>query len=154
MRLQCRKYRSHRSNLLVRKIPWRRAWQPTPIFLPGESQGQRSLVGSLQSMESQRVRHDWVQHRKAHPLILNWALAPLKKPPVVFLYFLLYSSISQLPFIKVKSLEVYVLHMYYFSVHYSFSARYYMPLSFVHIKSWGCKTIYIILYLGFKGFPR
>ena len=29
----------------VGKIPWRRAWQPTPIFMPGESQGQRSLVG-------------------------------------------------------------------------------------------------------------
>jgi len=26
-------------------IPWRRAWQPTPVFLPGESRGQRSLVG-------------------------------------------------------------------------------------------------------------
>ena len=29
----------------VGKIPWRRAWQPTPGFLPGESHGQRSLVG-------------------------------------------------------------------------------------------------------------
>ena len=29
----------------VRKIPWRRAWQPTPVFLPGESHGQRSLEG-------------------------------------------------------------------------------------------------------------
>ena len=29
----------------VRKTPWRREWQPTPIFLPGESHGQRSLVG-------------------------------------------------------------------------------------------------------------
>ena len=29
----------------VGKIPWRRAWQPTPILLPGESHGQRSLVG-------------------------------------------------------------------------------------------------------------
>ena len=28
----------------VRKIPWRRAWQPTPVFLPGESHEQRSLV--------------------------------------------------------------------------------------------------------------
>ena len=28
----------------VRKIPWRRTWQPTPVFLPGESHGQRSLV--------------------------------------------------------------------------------------------------------------
>ena len=29
----------------VRKIPWRRTWQPTPVFLPGESHGQRSLAG-------------------------------------------------------------------------------------------------------------
>ena len=27
------------------KIPWRRKWQPTPVFLPGEFHGQRSLVG-------------------------------------------------------------------------------------------------------------
>ena len=33
----------------VRKIPWRRAWQPTPVFLPGESYGQRSLAGSSPS---------------------------------------------------------------------------------------------------------
>ena len=29
----------------VGKIPWRRAWQPTPVFLPGESHGPRSLAG-------------------------------------------------------------------------------------------------------------
>ena len=29
----------------VRKIPWRWEWQPTPVFWPGESHGQRSLVG-------------------------------------------------------------------------------------------------------------
>ena len=29
----------------VQKILWRRKWQPTPVFLPGESHGQRSLVG-------------------------------------------------------------------------------------------------------------
>ena len=34
-----------RFNPWVGKIPWRRAWQPTPIFLPGESHGQRSLAG-------------------------------------------------------------------------------------------------------------
>ena len=32
-------------NPWVRKIPWRRKWQPTPVFLPGESHGRRSLVG-------------------------------------------------------------------------------------------------------------
>ena len=30
---------------LVKKIPWRRAQQPIPAFLPGKSHGQRSLVG-------------------------------------------------------------------------------------------------------------
>ena len=29
----------------VGKISWRRAWQPSPVFLPGESHGQRSLEG-------------------------------------------------------------------------------------------------------------
>ena len=29
----------------VGKMPWRRKWQPTPVFLPGKSHGQRSLVG-------------------------------------------------------------------------------------------------------------
>ena len=29
----------------VEKIPWRRAWQPTPVFLPGKFHGQRSLAG-------------------------------------------------------------------------------------------------------------
>ena len=30
---------------LGQEDPWRRAWQPTPAFLPGESQGQKSLAG-------------------------------------------------------------------------------------------------------------
>ena len=29
----------------VGKIPWKRKWQPTPVFLPGKSHGWRSLVG-------------------------------------------------------------------------------------------------------------
>ena len=31
--------------MVVVKIPWRRKWQPTPVFLPGKSPGQRSLEG-------------------------------------------------------------------------------------------------------------
>ena len=34
-----------RFDLWVRKIPWRKEWQPTPVFLPGECHGQRSLAG-------------------------------------------------------------------------------------------------------------
>ena len=32
-------------DLWVRKIPWRGAWQPTPVFLPAEFHRQRSLLG-------------------------------------------------------------------------------------------------------------
>ena len=39
-------------------LGWRRKWQPTPVFLPGESHGQRSLGGGLQSMGWQRVGCD------------------------------------------------------------------------------------------------
>ena len=39
---QCRRCRF---DPWVRKIPWRRKWQPTPVFLAGKSHGQRSLVG-------------------------------------------------------------------------------------------------------------
>ena len=42
---QCGRHKRCRFNSWVRKIPWRRAWQPTPILLPGESHGQRSLAG-------------------------------------------------------------------------------------------------------------
>ena len=43
----CQYRRSKRCRLdpWVRKIPWRRKCQPTPVFLPGESHGQRSLAG-------------------------------------------------------------------------------------------------------------
>ena len=43
---QCRRRNRLGFNPWVAKIPWRRAWQPTPVFLPGDSQGQRSLAGN------------------------------------------------------------------------------------------------------------
>ena len=51
---QCRR---HRFKTWVGKIPWRRKWQPTPIFLTGKSHGQRSLV-SYSSWDHKRVRHN------------------------------------------------------------------------------------------------
>ena len=42
---QCQRCKSHGLDPWVGKIPWRRKWQPTPVFLPGESHGQRSLAG-------------------------------------------------------------------------------------------------------------
>ena len=42
---QCRRCKRHRSDTWARKIPWGRAQQPTPVFLPEESHGHRSLAG-------------------------------------------------------------------------------------------------------------
>ena len=44
---QCRRHKRHGFDPWVWKIPWRRVRQPTPVFLPGESHGQRSLVGYI-----------------------------------------------------------------------------------------------------------
>ena len=49
---------------------WRRKWQPTPVFLPGESQGQGE-PGGLPSMGSQRVGHDWSDLAAAEACPLN-----------------------------------------------------------------------------------
>ena len=50
--LHCRRLRRRWFNSWISEIPWRRAWQPTPIFLPGESHGQRSLAGYRGCKES------------------------------------------------------------------------------------------------------
>ena len=52
--LQCRR---HRFDLWLRKFSWKRKWQPTPVFLSGESHGQRSLAG-YSSWGHKRVGYD------------------------------------------------------------------------------------------------
>ena len=42
---QCGKHKRHRFDPWVGKIPWGSKWQPTPVFFPGKSQGQRRLAG-------------------------------------------------------------------------------------------------------------
>ena len=51
----------------IGKIPWRREWQPTPVFLPGEPPWTEE-PGRLQSMVSHRVRHDWVTNTHTHSI--------------------------------------------------------------------------------------
>ena len=54
---QCRRHKRHRFGPWVGNIPWRRKWQPTPVFLPGKSHGQTSLEGYI-SWGGERVRRD------------------------------------------------------------------------------------------------
>ena len=56
----CLQWRRPEFSPWVRKIPWRREWQPTPVFLPGKFHGQRSLAGSWGRKESDRT--EWLTH--------------------------------------------------------------------------------------------
>ena len=44
------------------KSPWKRAWQPPPVFLPGESHGQRSLVGYSAQSREESYTNEWLTH--------------------------------------------------------------------------------------------
>ena len=59
---QYRRCKRHRFDLWVGTIPWRRTWQPTPLFLPGETHGQRNLVdcspqGGKESDRNKAAKH-------------------------------------------------------------------------------------------------
>ena len=55
-----------RFNPWVGKIPWRREWQSTPAFLPGESHGQRSLVGYSPWSHKDSDTPEWLTHTHMH----------------------------------------------------------------------------------------
>ena len=54
---QCRK---HRFDPWVEKIPWSRAWHPIPVFLPGESRGQRKLAGYSPQGHKSQTQLKWL----------------------------------------------------------------------------------------------
>ena len=62
----------------VGKIPWRRAWQPTPVFLPGKSHEQRNLVGysSWGCKESDTLK----QESKSETTVAHQAPLPMGFP--------------------------------------------------------------------------
>ena len=98
---QRRKHKSRGFDPWVVKIPWRRARQPTPGFLPGESHGQRSLVGCSPYTESQRVSHNRSDlphththtHTQAHAIVpAIWSLFLQLKPLESWIFSLLQAS--------------------------------------------------------------
>ena len=118
---QCERNKRCRFNAWVRKIPWRKKWQPTPVFLPGESHEKRSLVG-YSPCGSQKVGHDWAQHSStiqevfvsyfwtdlpywstvpnwSSPWILRKALVPI----ILFALIIIINGFSSLPFSSLVS---------------------------------------------------
>ena len=89
---------------LVGKIPWRKKWQPTPVFLPEKSHGQRSLV-YYSPRGLQRVRHNWVYtythtHTHTHTHYPSLSLiaylglkSALSEINIIYIFFLLFPCI-------------------------------------------------------------
>ena len=63
----------------VRKIPWRRKWQSTPVFFPGKSHGQESLA-SHSPWDCKRARHDLATKQE----LPHWAAAYIDQPAHVY----------------------------------------------------------------------
>ena len=53
---QCRRHERHRFSPWIGKMPWRRAWQPTPVFFPGESPGQRTWWAVVHRIAKSRTQ--------------------------------------------------------------------------------------------------
>ena len=70
---QWRRSRRCRFDPWVEKIPWRRKWQPTPVFLPGKSQGQRSLAG-YGSWDHKESDMTGCAHTHTQSIVLNLEL--------------------------------------------------------------------------------
>ena len=72
----CRRCKVREFNPWVRNIPWRRKWQPTPVFMPGESHGQRSPVGyspwgRKESDMNERLTHIYYESNIRRGTVVN-----------------------------------------------------------------------------------
>ena len=88
---QCRRRRRCGFSLWIRKISWGRKRQPTPVFLPGQLHGQRSLVG-YSPWGLQRVRHNLVTE---HAQSLAGITRQLQLPGCRLLGLVLSSTVSR-----------------------------------------------------------
>ena len=61
---QCRRHERQEFDPWVGKIPWRRKWKPTPVFLPRKFHGQRSLASCYSPWGRKRIGHDWATQHK------------------------------------------------------------------------------------------
>ena len=83
---QCRRQKRRGFNPWVSKIPWRRAWQPTPVFLPGESHGQRSLVGYNPGIVKSQTQLKWLSRHAFPSLIKNGVIFSASPKIKIFIY--------------------------------------------------------------------
>ena len=75
---QCRRHNRSWFDPWVGKIFWRKAWQPTPVSLLGESHGQRGLVGYIPQHRKESDMTEGSQHTQSWPIEEDWKMRERK----------------------------------------------------------------------------
>ena len=105
----------------VRKIPWRGKWQPTPVFLPGESNEQRSLVGYSPwgHKELDTTEQLTLSKGKRKTLALSWAGSTHRRVAIRWDTQILMGQsafrimeFNELDITKIGALEIAIAHNY------------------------------------------
>ena len=97
---------------------WRRKWQATPVFLPGESQGRGSLVAAVYGAAQSQTRLKWLSSSKTQGVASRWSILWHWVFPNLPVYYLLYTYV-----LSIKSIT-------YFQIGFCFSTSYTWPKTF------------------------
>ena len=76
--------RTQLSNFTFTFMHWRRKWQPTPVFLPGESQGRGSLVAAIYGVAQSRTRLKWLSSSSSRFICSSAVCFILSSGPAYF----------------------------------------------------------------------
>ena len=88
---QCRRRKRCGFDPWVAKIPWTKKWNPTPVFLPGESYGQRNLMGY--SPWGHRDS-DMIKHTSSSIIIILLVISPFMSINICFMYLIASVSVT------------------------------------------------------------
>ena len=102
---QCRRHKRLRFNPWVRKITWRRAWQPTPIFLRGESHGRGAWQATVHRVSKNQTGLSTHTHTHTHNLHIwrKWKNMKIQGPSFFLIKLsrkLFYMEVN--PFVQTK----------------------------------------------------
>ena len=104
---QCKRHRRHEFDPWVRKIPWRRKWQPATLFFAWQIP-RTEEPGVPQSRGSQRTAHSWACPHAATIPISEWQRERLRPCPLVYRdsHFKSYNCISCEDVTKIKKIKI------------------------------------------------